>query len=184
MQKFVYSLHGSARSVEFIGDSLSALRAFPDAAKHEAGHQIHRVQTGRPSADWKPMSSIGVGVREIRIRDDCKQGPRTRKIEVSEARIGGWLMKSKRFANVCHAIEDDPELADNLRLRSELMMALRDRIEAAGLTQVEAAAQLGVTQPRISDLLRGKIDVFSLDALVRLAHAAGLRVTMEVQPAA
>ncbi|GAA4412270.1 helix-turn-helix domain-containing protein [Quisquiliibacterium transsilvanicum] len=93
-------------------------------------------------------------------------------------------MKSKRFANVCHAIEDDPELADNLRLRSELMMALRDRIEAAGLTQVEAAAQLGVTQPRISDLLRGKIDVFSLDALVRLAHAAGLRVTMEVQPAA
>ena len=93
-------------------------------------------------------------------------------------------MKSARFADVWHAIEDDPELADNLRLRSELMMALRDRIESAGLTQAEAAAHLGVTQPRISDLMRGKIEAFSLDTLVRLAHAAGLRVTMEVQPAA
>lgn len=56
-------------------------------------------------------------------------------------------------------------------------------IESIGLTQVEAAVYLGVTQPWISDLMRGKIDAFSLDRLVRLAHAAGLRVTMEVQPA-
>lgn len=93
-------------------------------------------------------------------------------------------MKSTRFVNVWDAIEADPELADNLRLRSELMMALRDRIESAGLTQAEAAAHLGVTQPRISDLMRGKIEAFSLDTLVRLAHAAGLRVKMEVQAVA
>ena len=55
-------------------------------------------------------------------------------------------------------------------------------IESIGPTQVEAAMHLGVTQPRISDLMRGKIDAFSLDRLVRLAHAAGLRGTMEVQP--
>jgi predicted XRE-type DNA-binding protein len=93
-------------------------------------------------------------------------------------------MKSIRFANVLDAIEADPESADKLRLRSELMMALRDRIESAGLTQAEVAARLGVTQPRISDLMPGKINVFSLDALVRLAHAAGLRVKMEVQSVA
>ena len=60
----------SARKpVEFRGNSLDDLRAFPGSARHEAGHQIDRVQQGYQADDWKPMPSIGAGVQEIRIRD-------------------------------------------------------------------------------------------------------------------
>ena len=55
--------------VEFCGSSLDDLRAFPLAAKREAGHQINQVQNNQEPDDWKPMSAIGHGVREIRIRD-------------------------------------------------------------------------------------------------------------------
>lgn len=57
------------KAVEFLGDSLDALRAFPESAKREAGFQIHKVQHGDDPDDWKPMVGIGSGVREIRIRD-------------------------------------------------------------------------------------------------------------------
>ena len=59
------------KPVAFCGDSLDALRAFPEGAKHEAGYQIDKVQHGEEPDDWKPMSSIGGGVREIRIRDEA-----------------------------------------------------------------------------------------------------------------
>jgi phage-related protein len=57
------------KPVEFRGSSLDDLRAFPDSARHEAGHQIDRVEQGYQPDDWKPMPSIGSGVQEIRIRD-------------------------------------------------------------------------------------------------------------------
>lgn len=57
------------KSVEFIGRSLDDLRAFPSVARREAGHQIDQVQRGLEPDDWKPMGTIGSGVREIRIRD-------------------------------------------------------------------------------------------------------------------
>ncbi len=57
------------KPVSFPGDSLSRLREFPDDARAEAGHQLSEVQSGNNPADWKPMKSIGTGVREIRIRD-------------------------------------------------------------------------------------------------------------------
>ena len=57
------------KPVEFFGSSLDDLRAFPLAARREAGHQIDQVQRGREPDDWKPMSTVGQGVREIRIRD-------------------------------------------------------------------------------------------------------------------
>jgi phage-related protein len=57
------------KPVEFRGSSLDDLRAFPDSARHEAGHQIDLVQQGYQADDWKPMQSIGSGVQEIRIRD-------------------------------------------------------------------------------------------------------------------
>jgi phage-related protein len=57
------------KPVQFRGSSLDDLRAFPVAARREAGHQIDRLQHGRDPADWKPMTSIGPGVKEIRIRD-------------------------------------------------------------------------------------------------------------------
>jgi predicted XRE-type DNA-binding protein len=93
-------------------------------------------------------------------------------------------MSKKRFANVWDAIEDSPAQAENMKLRSTLMMALKDHIERAGLSQAEAAKLLGVTQPRVSDLMRGKIELFGLDTLVNMAGAAGLHVEMRVSSAA
>jgi predicted XRE-type DNA-binding protein len=68
--------------------------------------------------------------------------------------------------------------AENLRLRSELMIALSNVIESRRLTQVQAASLLGVSQPRISDLVRGKIDRFSLDTLVAMLGHAGVHVRL------
>jgi predicted XRE-type DNA-binding protein len=88
------------------------------------------------------------------------------------------------FENVWDAIEDTPEQAENMKLRSALMMALSDQIASEQLSQAQAAQRLGVTQPRISDLMRGKIHLFSLDALVNMAVVAGLQVELRVQKAA
>jgi predicted XRE-type DNA-binding protein len=88
-------------------------------------------------------------------------------------------MKIETFENVFDAICDTPEEAENLKLRSVLMDELTDRIE--GMSQKDAAALLGVTQPRVSDLIRGKISRFGLDKLVNMATRAGLGVTLTVQ---
>ena len=67
-----------------------------------------------------------------------------------------------------------------MKLRSVLMMALKEHIARVDLSQSQAAQLFGVTQPRVSDLMRGKITLFSLDALVNMAAAAGLHVEMRV----
>jgi predicted XRE-type DNA-binding protein len=93
-------------------------------------------------------------------------------------------MKEKRFTSVWDAIESSPAEAANLKLRSSLMLVLRRHIEAEGLNQTQAARLFGVTQPRISNLMRGKIELFGLDMLVNMLAAAGLQVTMKVEKAA
>lgn len=92
--------------------------------------------------------------------------------------------KIKVYQNVWDAIETDPIEAENLKLRSSLMLALTRHIKGEGLTQAQAAKLVGVTQPRISNLMHGKIELFGLDLLVKMATAAGLRVTMRVKKAA
>jgi predicted XRE-type DNA-binding protein len=87
------------------------------------------------------------------------------------------------FANVWDALADTPEAAANLRLRSELMRQINTLIESQDLTQTQAAQQCGITQPRMSDLLRGRISRFSLDALVNIATAAGRVVHLELEAA-
>lgn len=67
-----------------------------------------------------------------------------------------------------------------MKLRSVLMRALKQHITRVKMSQAEAARLLGVTQPRVSDLMRGKINVFGLDALVNMAAAAGLHIEMRV----
>ncbi len=89
-------------------------------------------------------------------------------------------MSEKPFTSVWDAIEDSPEQAQNMRLRSTLMMALKACIERTGMDQAEAAALFGVAQPRISDLMRGKISVFGLESLMNMASAAGLQVELQV----
>ena len=90
-------------------------------------------------------------------------------------------MKGKRFKSVWDALEDTAEEAENMRLRSVLMMELKQYVERSSLTQAKAAKLFGVTQPRISDLMRGKIHLFGLDALVNMATTAGLHVEIHIQ---
>lgn len=87
------------------------------------------------------------------------------------------------YASVWDAIADTPEQAANLSARAELMQQIAAIIESKGWTQAEAATQCGVTQPRINDLLRGRISRFSLDALVNIAAAIGQRLKIELAPA-
>ena len=87
------------------------------------------------------------------------------------------------FASVWDALEDSPAAAANMRMRSELMIAIREAIAGWDVTQA-AARRLEVTQPRLSDLLRGRINNFSLDALTVLAARAGLDVQMRIERAA
>ncbi len=87
------------------------------------------------------------------------------------------------FDSVWDAIEDTPAQAENMKLRSSLMMALESYISEQGWTQREAAEKFGVTQPRISDLVRGRIDLFALDTLVNMLATAGLHVSVHIEKA-
>ncbi|HLD68348.1 MAG TPA: XRE family transcriptional regulator [Pseudomonas sp.] len=91
---------------------------------------------------------------------------------------------SQGFESVWDAIEDTPAQAENMKVRSALMIALKERIEAEGLSQANAAKLFGVTQPRISDLLRGKITLFSIDTLINMLATAGLHVELHIAQAA
>ena len=84
------------------------------------------------------------------------------------------MSKEQRFASIWDAIEDTPQQAASMRARSTLMMELENIIKQRGMTQADAATMFGVTQPRISDLMRGKINLFSLDCLIDMAAVAGL----------
>lgn len=87
------------------------------------------------------------------------------------------------YPSVWDAIADTPEQAANLRARAELMQQIAALIRAEGWKQVEAAERCGVTQPRINDLLRGRVSRFSLDALVNIATALGRRVSFDLDAA-
>ena len=89
-------------------------------------------------------------------------------------------MSNEHFANIWDAIEGTPAQAENMKLRASLMLALRDHIEREGLSQSQAAKLLDVTQPRISDLMRGKIGLFTIDTLVNMLASAGLGVEMRI----
>ena len=93
-------------------------------------------------------------------------------------------MKSRRFASVWDAIEDTSAEAENMKVRSALMIALKEHIKRKRLSQTEAAKLLGVTQPRVSDLMRGKIDLFGVDTLINMLAAAGLHVEFRIAKAA
>ena len=89
-------------------------------------------------------------------------------------------MAEQRFNSIWDALEDDPVKRENLRLRSELMMAIDDHIKAHKLTQKKAATLLKTTQPRVSAIKQGKIDDFRLDMLIDFAHRLGLHVSLKV----
>ena len=90
----------------------------------------------------------------------------------------------KAYENVWDAIEDSPEAAASMEARATIMMAVQKVVRGWKLPQQAAAGKLGITQPRLNDLLRGKIDKFSLDALFDLAPHAGLQVSIRLKRAA
>jgi predicted XRE-type DNA-binding protein len=90
-------------------------------------------------------------------------------------------MSNNSFESIWDAIEDTPEQAENMKLRSLLIMALSEHIRCNELSQTKAAQLFQVTQPRISDLMRGKVNLFSLDSLINMAVTAGLHVELRIK---
>lgn len=93
-------------------------------------------------------------------------------------------MERQSFDNVWDALEDTPAEAANMTMRSKLLIAIQERVQSWNITQAEAAQRLEITQPRLNDLLRGKIANFSLDTLINLATQAGLAVRLDIAQAA
>ncbi|WP_417583215.1 helix-turn-helix domain-containing protein [Nitrincola sp.] len=83
-------------------------------------------------------------------------------------------MSSLVFNSIFDAVTNDPEEASELQSRSDLMIIIRSIVEEKGWTQEEAADHLGLTQPSVNDLLSGKIDNFSIDALMACWSGVGL----------
>ena len=202
------------KDVQFVGSSLDDLRAFPKAPKQDLGRQIERVQRGLDPLDWKPMTQVGRGVREIRIRDKdnnyrgiCvtnigdavyvlhvfrKQSQKTpaRDIEKAKSRLkalraqlrkGEQSMKIHSYRSVWDAIADSPEEAAHLKLRAQLMDALKAYLAREGITQAEAAQRLGVPRSRVSELVNDRISKFTIDKLVDMAARVGLRTQITVR---
>jgi predicted XRE-type DNA-binding protein len=93
-------------------------------------------------------------------------------------------MKRQRFDNVWDALERTPAEAAAMTLRSRLLIAIEERVRSWNITQAEAARRLKITQPRLNDLLRGKITKFSVDTLINLAAQAGISVRIDIDRAA
>jgi predicted XRE-type DNA-binding protein len=108
-----------------------------------------------------------------------------RDIEIAKARFrndeGSNMTRAKVYASVWDPLADTPEQAAHLRARAELMQQIAAIVKKNRWTQTEAAQRCGITQPRMNDLLRGRVSRFSLDALVNIATAIGRRVHMELE---
>jgi predicted XRE-type DNA-binding protein len=90
-------------------------------------------------------------------------------------------MKMQRFESVWDAIEDSPAEAANMKARADLMIAIHKAVESWDVTQAVAAKRLGLTQPRMNDLIRGRISKFSLEDLMGLALGAGLGLQIDLK---
>ena len=90
------------------------------------------------------------------------------------------MTDTQRFTSVWDAIENMPQEAASMKARAALMRGLGEVIRQQGITQAQAAVLLGVTQPRVSDLMRGKVNLFSLDTLMDMAATAGMAPTIQV----
>lgn len=91
--------------------------------------------------------------------------------------------KPKKYESIWDALADTPAQAANLRARAELMRQIAAVVKKNKWTQIKAASHCGITQPRMNDLLQGRISYFSLDALVNIATAIGKRVHVELEAA-
>lgn len=156
------------------------------------GKGVEELRVWDESGSWRVIYIAFAGgcgrfarVPEEDARDEHARH-RDRKEPVCRTDTGAQMTKQRggeRYASVWDALADTPEQAANLRARADLMRQIAAIIEASGWKQVEAAERCGVTQPRINDLLRGRVSRFSLDALVNIATALGRRVSVELEAA-
>jgi phage-related protein/predicted XRE-type DNA-binding protein len=195
--------------LKFVGSSLDDLRDFPEEARRTAGFELRTIQNGLEPRDWKPVGSVGSGVREIRIhvlgewriiyvaniRDAIyvlhafqKKTQKTsqRDIELARKRykqIGEWFMKKSIVASSGNVFIDlgySKDEAAILQMRADLMADIRKFIKTKKLTQAEAAKIFGVSQSRVSDLITGKWEKFSLEMLIILVTKAGMHVKLKI----
>jgi predicted XRE-type DNA-binding protein len=98
--------------------------------------------------------------------------------------MSGRIKMTRGSGNIFRDLGFSKAEAENLKLRSELLMKIDDFYRQSGMTQAAAAKALGLTQPRLNALLKGRLSQFSLDALVNVANRAGLNVRLVVKKAA
>jgi predicted XRE-type DNA-binding protein len=106
-------------------------------------------------------------------RDDIRAFPEDARMKLKVTRSSGNVFKDLGFP------EED---AEHLRVRADLLIQIQTALDARGLKQAEAAKLLGVTQPRVSDLVRGRLDLFSVDSLIDMLAKLGLQVRLVVAP--
>jgi predicted XRE-type DNA-binding protein len=124
-------------------------------------------------------------MRDMRLV--CNSGASSGARNARTGKKGSMTEKLRRVrgsGNIFLDVGFEKAEAENLKLRFELMMRIEEFYERSGMTQVRAAKVLGLTQPRFNALLKGKIQLFSLDALVNIASRAGLDVRLVVRKAA
>jgi len=176
------------KHVVWLGESLACVREFPQEARQEAGVQLGLVQAGAEPSDWKPMPAVGLGVNEIRVRVGGAFRVSAAQVQVAcpgpEAAMAEKLKSVRGSGNVFLDLGFPKVEAENLKMRADLMIRIVRFHQKSGMTQAAAAKTLGLTQPRLNALLKGKIGQFSLDALVVIATRAGLNVRLVVKKAA
>lgn len=109
-----------------------------------------------------------------------EEGVQEEVTTVAQGRVAGAAVET--FSSVWDAVADTPKQAASLQVRAELMRQIAEIIKANDWQQAEAAQHCGVTQPRINELLHGRVSRFSLDVLVNIATALGRRVHLELKP--
>ena len=159
------------KPITWLADSRERLREFSDEARGE-------IPRSGVRASYLPEEGSQGTKGGYRLGQDTIQGTDSRE----EATMSTKLKITRGSGNVFLDVGFSPSEAANLKLRAQLM----DRVcEAAqGATQRDAAKRFGITQPRLNDLLRGRINKFSLDALVNMLGNAGMRVELRVKKAA
>ena len=148
-----------------LGASRDDLLAMPRVVRHGIGVERWRVQFGALPSDFKPMPAVGPGAQP---NDRSQVVSRKNDPRRSDAR------RIKGSGDVFLDLGFDPAEAKVMALRAEVMLRLEQHLQMKGWTQSEAARRLGISQPRVSRLIRGKWQDFSLDMLLTLAARAGL----------
>ena len=175
------------KPLEFLGSSRDDLAAMPATVRHDIGIELMRVQFGGLPTDFKPMSTACLPEEDAanyKSRYRSGQSPlQDDWSKVMSKKTDPRLSDTRRIkgsGNVFLDLGFDPAEAKIMAMRAEVMIRMEQHLKAQGWTQAEAAKRLGITQPRVSRLTKGRWQDFSLDMLLTLAARAGLEPTLRL----